>query len=695
MDIINPDIWLFYLINHGSVNALFDILMPVLSNKGYLLALPLGAYIMALACKEPPEKRRAAIHLAIWTIVIAVISFLLADWFTNEIKYVIKRIRPCNALEGVRLLGGCTQTYSHPSGHSTNSFAYAIALFIMTRGTVKLSWRIYPLALAGLVAYSRVYLGVHYPADVISGAIVGGLSAFMVISLFRFAKKKYMVRPYSTIFVGSLIAVSILRFYHILRGPLALNPEEALSLQFAGAMDSSGIVVGPLPVWMIAISTAVFGENVFGIRIFALLLSSMSCYLMFRLAKELYHDEAVALWAALLLMVIPMFSLPGLIMTHESPLLFFWILSLYLFYGTVKPGSEDTLQAKVLTVRWIQLGIAVGIGLMAGWTMLLFYAGMLIYLLMSDRKYLLKTVNPYIFIAISTCPLLILTAVSGLPAVSESAQMTEGRGLLMNNLTQLFLHQAVIMTPIMLVLIFYALHDLFYKKRCSQSIYLFAFSIPVMIISFVSGMLLNHIPDLAIIGYVTGILAVAYLFFRKDEDKGLTSHIRNARRAAIWTAMATAIMVAALSLFPSLNILSPKIDPVMEFRGWKELGTEVSALYNEHRAAARTVLVSDACGISSELAFYVSGYPETYCMPSKGQTYKMKPKGTGSGLSAVKDLSSLKAERAIIVNEGDRKNLSHSGFACGTVGKKSIKIYHKKRELKAYTAFICYNFSAL
>jgi hypothetical protein len=83
-----------------------------------------------------------------------------------------------------------------PSGHATNSFAYAVALFIMTKGRLSLPWRIYPLVLAALVAYSRPYIGVHYPADKVS-ALPSEPFAVAVIRLFRFACSRNSVKPYA------------------------------------------------------------------------------------------------------------------------------------------------------------------------------------------------------------------------------------------------------------------------------------------------------------------------------------------------------------------------------------------------------------------------------------------------------------------------------------------------------------------
>jgi|WetSurMetagenome_2_1015567.scaffolds.fasta_scaffold00480_8 membrane-associated phospholipid phosphatase len=680
MDLINLDIWLYFLINHGSANALFDVIMPALSQKGYLLALPFGAYIIALALRQPPEKRREELYYAVWTIVIAVVSFIVADWVTNEIKYVIERIRPCNALEGVMLRGGCSKSFSMPSGHATNSFAYAVALFIMAKGRVSLPWRIYPLVLAALVAYSRPYLGVHYPGDVTAGAVVGGLSAITMVTLFRFAGARYRARPYATVFFGLLIATGVFRFYHILRGPLDLSYEEAFNRLPMIVSDPLGLATGPLTSWLIAAGSALFGDTVFGIRVFALILSLPSLYLIFRLVKEMYHDEAAALWAAVLLMVVPVFSISGVTFTFETPLVFFWILSLFLFYRAA--GIEDKTSAPRI---WIFLGVSMGLGLLTSYLMLFFYIGMLIALIMSDRKCLLKTAGPYISIAIGLCAVLLLNLADGRTMIVDAGEAVHSA----TGLMQFVRRQAVIITPVMLCLIFYALHRLFYGDKGFRSTYLFAFSIPVLIFSFITCMLVSRQPGLAITGYLTGLIAVAAFFFRADEELPLTSGMKMLRRVVVCVAVAMALLVTAISHFPAINKLSPEFDPVTELRGWRELGAEVGALAGEYKKEGPAQIISDSCGIAAELAFYVKGNAIISCIDSAGRHIAL---GRAKTHSSQPDRTAAYGGAAIIVTAGSGVMPSAMDNSCERVREKKISLAHKGRQFKSYSAFICYNF---
>ncbi|MBS4028665.1 MAG: phosphatase PAP2 family protein, partial [Ignavibacteriales bacterium] len=92
---------------------------------------------------------------------------------SSLLKNIFERPRPCVSLENVRLLVSCGSGYSFPSSHAVNNFAIATLLSMYFR-----NYRILFFAFASLVAYSRVYVGVHYPSDIIAGALIGICCAY-------------------------------------------------------------------------------------------------------------------------------------------------------------------------------------------------------------------------------------------------------------------------------------------------------------------------------------------------------------------------------------------------------------------------------------------------------------------------------------------------------------------------------------
>ena len=179
------DTQLLLLINHGTANTLFDILMPALTSHGYLLALPFLLYMIVSSADRMDAQGKRFLSTALWTIVISCCAFFLAEWVEAVVKNAVARVRPCTAIEGIRLIAGCPKSYSLPSGHAITSFACAVPLYILSREYMMMSWRIYPLILASLIAFSRMYLGVHYPTDVLAGALLGTLIGVALAVLYQ------------------------------------------------------------------------------------------------------------------------------------------------------------------------------------------------------------------------------------------------------------------------------------------------------------------------------------------------------------------------------------------------------------------------------------------------------------------------------------------------------------------------------
>lgn len=102
------------------------------------------------------------------------------------LKNLVKRPRPFTSLSDIELLISAPTSYSFPSGHTGSSFAVAGIL-----GSQIKKSRFYVFALAILIAFSRMYLYVHYPGDIIAGMMLGLFSAQIVLYIFKSGKRLY------------------------------------------------------------------------------------------------------------------------------------------------------------------------------------------------------------------------------------------------------------------------------------------------------------------------------------------------------------------------------------------------------------------------------------------------------------------------------------------------------------------------
>ncbi|MFQ5865494.1 MAG: phosphatase PAP2 family protein [bacterium] len=175
----NIDAELFYLINRDFANPFFDWLMPIITNQHYWMGLSVVVWL-ALIAKGGRVGRTVAI-LIIPTLVLAQLSS--STWF----KPLFARLRPCQALTDVRLLIDCIDNYAFPSGHAADSFAAAWLLaYFYKRLTLVF------FTLATVVSFSRIYIGVHYPADVLAGSFLGICCAGLSIVLFNVGNSFYL-----------------------------------------------------------------------------------------------------------------------------------------------------------------------------------------------------------------------------------------------------------------------------------------------------------------------------------------------------------------------------------------------------------------------------------------------------------------------------------------------------------------------
>jgi undecaprenyl-diphosphatase len=171
--VINQNLNLFYLINGGMDNYVFDFLMPLITNFGSLFAWCLGLLLIYIFGGKFGRK----------VALLGLAGLFLSNMIVILLKYVVAEPRPFLTLPNVDLLVRENGS-SFPSGHTASSFAAAtiIGLKYHLKSKGKNYWLIYPLTIfAVIVGFSRVYIGVHYPYDVICGAIIGTICALAVL----------------------------------------------------------------------------------------------------------------------------------------------------------------------------------------------------------------------------------------------------------------------------------------------------------------------------------------------------------------------------------------------------------------------------------------------------------------------------------------------------------------------------------
>ena len=163
---------LFFTINHGLSNSFFDWLMPALRNRFFWT--PLYLFIIIFFIRNYGKQG--------WIMILFLgLTFGCTDFISSSlIKPTVQRLRPCNNPEiksDVKNLIDCGSGFSFPSSHASNHFGLAVFLIMMLYRKWKL---ILPIGLlwAASISFAQVYVGVHYPVDILAGAMLGGMIGF-------------------------------------------------------------------------------------------------------------------------------------------------------------------------------------------------------------------------------------------------------------------------------------------------------------------------------------------------------------------------------------------------------------------------------------------------------------------------------------------------------------------------------------
>jgi len=192
--------------------------------------------------------------------------------------------------------------------------------------------------------------------------------------------------------LGFLLMVTAARLWYLQQGFLDLSPDEAHYWEWSRRLDWSYYSKGPFVAYVISLATALGSSTEVFVRLPAVLLAAGTTFCVYRWLMALFGDARLALATAVLLHITPLFAAGSLLMTIDSPLVFFWTLMLWLFYRAV---TEER------AVWWYGAGLALGCGLLSKYAMGFLVVSLFLFLATSRqyRKWL-RQKEPYVMLAL-------------------------------------------------------------------------------------------------------------------------------------------------------------------------------------------------------------------------------------------------------------------------------------------------------
>ncbi|HEY1661148.1 MAG TPA: glycosyltransferase family 39 protein [Verrucomicrobiae bacterium] len=367
------DTGLFYFINHSLSNPLFDWLMPVLSGGNGVMRyfVPLAVFAALAAIVFGNTRARLC------ALMIVLVVGLGDPLIINTIKHLIARPRPCIALADAIARVGRTTSGSMPSAHAANWFAAAMIVFLFNR---KKYWLTVPVLIMALaVSFSRVYNGVHYPSDVLAGAILGSgyavAFAVTVQALWNVIGKKWfpawherlpsLLNPvpkepqacavkteWLRLGYFLIFAMLIGRWIYLASGAIELSQDEAYQWVWSKHLALSYYSKPPGIAFIQFASTSLFGDTGFGVRFFSPLFAAILGLIVFRFfAREV--NARAAFWLLLAASSVPLLGIGSVLMTVDAPLVLCWSWAMLAGWRALQPDGK--------TGNWVMVGLATGL----------------------------------------------------------------------------------------------------------------------------------------------------------------------------------------------------------------------------------------------------------------------------------------------------------------------------------------------
>ncbi len=450
---------LFLFVNRSLANPVFDWLMPVLSGGGSVMRwfVPLVAAVAIVAlCLGITRLRLCALLMVL---VVALGDPLIV----NTVKHAVARPRPFVTLPDARVFGHVGQGYvppekmaastpgqnSFPSAHAANWFAATMVAFLFYRK----SWR-FMLPMAAAVAFSRVYNGVHYPSDVLAGAILGaGYAAAGVIGLqaawnwigekwfplwhaqlnaelgMRSAESRIqdaakpahstLRNPQSEIEwfrLGCILIFAMLigRWIYLASGAIELSQDEAYQWVWSKHPALSYYSKPPAIAFIQLASTSIFGDTAFGVRFFSPLFAAITSLLLLRfLAREI--GARLSFWLLVIASATPLLGIGTILMTVDPPLVLCWTWALVAGWRATQPDGN--------TRDWLVVGLAMGLGFLCKYTAVMQIAcWAILFALAPATRIHLRKPGPWLALlmfSICTLPVVIWNSQHGWPTLND------------------------------------------------------------------------------------------------------------------------------------------------------------------------------------------------------------------------------------------------------------------------------------
>jgi hypothetical protein len=429
----------------------------------------------------------------------------------------------------------------------------------------------------------------------LNAATVSGDTAVMsdtVAETSRHAARK-RTPAYGTWTLAAVAAITGARLLWLALQSAGLYPDEAQYWFWAQHLAFGYYSKPPLVAWLIALTTAMFGEGEFGVRLSAPLLHGVAAGFVYALGTRLY-DRRVGFWAALVYASLPAVSLSALLISTDAVLMPCWAAALYCF---VRAREEEGRR------WWLATGIAVGLGLLAKYAMAywLISAFGFVLLLKAERRHLRGLLLALAVGLLIAAPNLWWNGNHGFVSILHIRDNAQLGGSLFHPaaLAKFMISQFGVFGPILLSgLVLLCIRP--FRLSGARARLLAAFTWPTLLVALVVSLLSRAEPNWAAPAYVSAAVLVVSAALARGWRRTLVAS------TALHLAAAVAVFGGSEALAASGVAVPAKYDPLHRLRGWRTLGGQVSEALAAHPGLK---LMADDRELLAALIYYVHPHP--------------------------------------------------------------------------------------
>ncbi len=395
----------------------------------------------------------------------------------------------------------------------------------------------------------------------------------------------------------------------LLAATVPLVPQEAYYWSWSRHLDWSYFDHPPLATYGIALTTAVFGQSVFAIKLSSVLWSLGWNLLWVRLILDMYTDRRLAFWTLAALNLTVTYEIHALGPTPDAPLIFAWTGAIWAVWRLSQIGDGRW---------WFAAGGFVGLSWLGKYSGVLLLPIVFLYLLSSPRlRHWLVKPQPYLAMALAAAifsPVLAWNAQHDWVSLAfqSSRRVGEMSGFKPRYFLMLVATQFLLLTPYLFVLVVGALvratREWFAGKSDDRTrLLLLSGAVPIALFTLISLRSIVKINWLAPAYWSLAILGVRHVLAQADGARRLARGL--ASSAAILVLAGVAVSIPNLPVAGNLNSWS----------GWEKAAARVEKAAASARAEGREVFVfSPNYKISSLIRYYLPGQPRTYAQDIYG-----------------------------------------------------------------------------